>query len=124
MMRSARRRILLAALVFAALAAPSAASADPLPDLAGFHISSPLLFVDENAGAAVIEVDRLDTSVEAQVHYNVLPITAERNIDYTPVNGTLDFPVGVASETFSIPIVDHGVPGLPKTLTVSLFAPS
>ncbi|MDQ6775037.1 MAG: glycoside hydrolase family 6 protein [Actinomycetota bacterium] len=122
-MRSARRSVLLVALVLAALATPSPASADPL-DPAGFHISSPLLFVNENAGAAVIEVDRLNTSVEAQVRYDVLPLTAERNIDYTPVNGMLDFPVGVASETFSIPIIDHGVAGLPKTLAVSLFGPS
>jgi endoglucanase len=123
-MHSVRRLILLAALVVAALAAPSAASADPLLDLAGFHISSPLLFVNENAGAAVIEVDRVDTSEEAQVRYIALPLTAEKYIDFAPVKGMLDFPVGQASETFSVPIVDHGVPGLPKTISVSLFGPS
>lgn len=110
------------ALALAVLALPRAASAAPL-DLAGFHISSPLLFVNENAGAAVVEVDRLDTSEAADVHYIALPLTAEKNIDFTPVKGVLDFAVGQASATFQVPIVDHGVPGLPKTINVGLFSP-
>ncbi|HWF34186.1 MAG TPA: hypothetical protein VG295_02415, partial [Solirubrobacteraceae bacterium] len=80
-MRSLRLISALAALILTALAAPGAASAAPL-DLAGFHISSPLLFVNENAGSAVIEVDRLDTSQEAQVRYIALPLTAEKYIDF------------------------------------------
>ncbi|MDQ6806834.1 MAG: glycoside hydrolase family 6 protein [Actinomycetota bacterium] len=122
-MRSVRRLVLLAAVVAAALAAPGAASAAPL-DLAGFHISSPLLFVSENAGSAVIEVDRLNTTMDAQVRYIALPLSAEKDVDFTPVKGMIDFPVGVASATFSVPILDHGLRGLPKTLTVSLFGPS
>ncbi|HWC86781.1 MAG TPA: glycoside hydrolase family 6 protein [Solirubrobacteraceae bacterium] len=122
-MRPTRLLILLLALVLAALAAPVAAQA-ALPDLTGFHLSSPLYFVNENAGAAVIEVDRLNTTVEGQVRYIALPITAEKNIDFTPVKGMLDFQVGQASATFSIPIIDHGVPGLPKTINVGLFGPS
>jgi endoglucanase len=122
-MRSVRRLTLLAVLALAALAAPSAASAAPL-DLLGFRISSPLLFVNENAGSAVIEVDRLNTSMEAQVRYIALPLTAEKNVDFTPVKGMIDFQAGQASATFEVPIVDHGLPGLPKTLTVSLFGPS
>ena len=123
-MRSVRRLILLAAVVVASLAAPAAASADPPLDLAGFTISSPLLFVNENAGAAVITVNRLDTSEAAQVRYIAMPLTAEQNIDYVPVKGMLSFEIGQASATFDVPIVDHGVPTLPKTLTVSLFGPS
>ena len=44
--------------------------------------------------------------------------------DFTSVKGELDFPVGVASETFTMPIVDHGVQTVPKTIQVSLFGPS
>jgi endoglucanase len=123
-MRSVRRLFLLAVLVIAALAAPAAASAAPLLDLAGFTISSPLLFVNEDAGAAVVTVNRFDTSEAAQVGYIAMPLTAEQNIDYTPVKGMLSFQVGQASATFSVPIIDHGVPTLPKTLTVSLWGPS
>jgi endoglucanase len=122
-MRSVRRLFLLAVLVIAALAAPAAASAATL-DLAGFTISSPLLFVNEDAGAAVITVNRIDTSEAAQVGYIAMPLTAEQNIDYIPVKGMLSFQVGQASATFSVPIIDHGVPTLPKTLTVSLWGPS
>ena len=74
-MRCARRLFLLAALVLAALAAPAAASAATL-DLTGFTISSPLLFVNENAGAAVITVNRIDTSEAAVVGYGAGPLTA------------------------------------------------
>ncbi|HEY5318758.1 MAG TPA: glycoside hydrolase family 6 protein [Solirubrobacteraceae bacterium] len=121
-MPSIRRLILLIVLAVAALAAPAAASAAPL-DLAGFTISSPLLFVNENAGAAVVTVNRLDTSQAGQVRYIALPLTAEKNIDFSPVKGMISFQAGQASATFSVPIVDHGVPTLPKTLTVSLFGP-
>ena len=123
-MGSLRRLILLAVLVVASLAAPGAASAAPLLDLTGFTLSSPLYFVNENAGAAVITVNRLDTLMEAQVRYIALPITAEKNIDFAPVKGMIDFLPGQASATFEVPIVDHGVPGLPKTISVSLFGPS
>jgi endoglucanase len=121
-MRSLPRLFLLAALLVGALAAPAAASAAPL-DLAGFTISSPLLFVNENAGAAVITVNRLDTSEQAEVRYIALPLTAEKNIDFTPVKGMVTFAPGQASATFDVPIVDHGVPTLPKTVSVSLFGP-
>jgi len=50
-----RRLLLLAVSVVVALAAPTAASAAVL-DLTGFHLVSPLLFVNENAGSAVITV--------------------------------------------------------------------
>jgi endoglucanase len=121
-MRCARRLFLLAALVLAALAAPAAASAATL-DLTGFTISSPLLFVNENAGAAVITVNRIDTSEAAVVGYGAGPLTAEQNIDFTPVRGLLRFQVGQASATFSVPIIDHGVPTLPKTVNLSLYGP-
>jgi endoglucanase len=118
-----RRLLLLALLVVASLAAPAVASAATL-DLAGFRLDSPLLFVNENAGSAVITVSRSDTLMEAQIRYIALPITAERDIDFTAVKGMIDFLPGQASATFSIPIVDHGLPGLPKSVNVSLFGPS
>ncbi|MEA2198750.1 MAG: endoglucanase, partial [Solirubrobacteraceae bacterium] len=119
-MRSLRHLIALAALALVALVAPAAASAD-LPDLTGYHISSPLLFVNENGGAAVVEIDRLNATAAGQIHYIALPLTAEKNIDFVPVKGVLDFAAGQASATFQIPIVDHGVPTLPKTINVGLF---
>jgi endoglucanase len=118
-----RRLLLLAVSVVVALAAPTAASAAVL-DLTGFHLVSPLLFVNENAGSAVITVERTDTLMDAQIRYIALPITAEKYIDFEPVKGMINFLPGQASATFSVPIIDHGLPGLPKTVNVSLFGPS
>jgi hypothetical protein len=38
------------------------------------------------------------------------------------VKAELDFAAGQASATFSVPIVDHGIPGLSKTIEATLFA--
>jgi endoglucanase len=116
-----------------ALLAPAGALADASPDPSGFRLESAALTVNENAGPAVITIERTDTSQEAQIRYitlgNGVPCgpaecTAVDPIDFTSVKGMLDFPVGVASETFTVPIVDHGVQSAPKTIQVSLFGPS
>ena len=116
-----------------ALLAPAAAHADASSDPAGFRLASSALTVNENAGQAVITIERTDTSEEAQIRYITLgdgvpcgpaECTAVDPDDFTSVKGELDFPVGVASETFTMPIVDHGVETVPKTIQVSLFGPS
>jgi endoglucanase len=123
-MRSLRRLILLAVAPLAlGLAIPAVTSAAIL-DLGGYALSSPLLFVSEDQGSALITVTRTDTSAAGQVGYIAMPLTAEQYIDYEPVKGELSFQAGQASATFSVPIIDHGVPTLPKTLTVSLFGGS
>ncbi len=81
----------------------------------------------------MITVERSDTSEDAQIRYIALgdgvpcgpaECTAVDPIDFDSAKGELDFPVGVASETFTVPIVDHGTSGVPKTIQVSLFGPS
>jgi endoglucanase len=124
--------ILPAALV-CALLAPAGAQAAASPDASGFRLESDSLYVHENAGQAVITIERGDTSEDAQIRYITLgdgvqcgasPCTAVDPYDFSSVKGMLDFPVGVASETFTVPIVDHGVQTVPKTIEVSLFGPS
>jgi endoglucanase len=119
--------------VLGALLAPAAAQADASLDPSGFRLASSALSVSENAGQAVITVERTDTSEEAQIRYITLgdgvpcgpaDCTAVDPDDFSSVKGELDFPVGVASETFTMPIVDHGVQTVPKTIQVSLFGPS
>jgi len=138
----ARGILLLASLglwLSAAPAAPAAPS-DPL----GFQIVVPPggLIVHENAGQAVITVERsqAEALLPAQVRYITsgdgfnpainapfdcggTPCTATSD-DFTSVKGELDFPAGATTDTFSIPIIDHGVSSTPKTLRVSLFGPS
>jgi endoglucanase len=116
-----------------ALLAPAAAQADASPDPAGFQLQSEALYVHESAGQAVVTIQRTDTSQDAQIRYITLgdgtpcggaECTAVDGIDFTSVKGMLDFPAGVASESFTVPIVDHGVQSVPKTIQVSLFGPS
>ena len=132
-MHRLRRLTLLPIALLCALLAPAAAQADAASDPSGFHLDSSSLYVNENAGQAVITISRTDTSEDAQIRYITLgdgvqcgsvDCTAVDPIDFSSVKGMLDFPVGVASQTFSVPIVDHGVQSVPKTIEVSLFGPS
>jgi endoglucanase len=123
MMRLPRRTAALAATLAGILLAPAAGHAAPF-DAAGFRLSSPTYIVDENAGNAVITIERTDTSREAQIRYIANPMTAERGIDFDQVKAMINFLPGQASATFDIPIIDHGVPGVPKTVKVALFGPS
>jgi endoglucanase len=120
-----RLRTLLLILALAALAVaalPTAAGAAPF-DPNGFHFLSSELTVHENAGNAVITVTRSNTTSAAQVRYITIGLTAQAPYDYTPVKSMLSFAPGQASVSFEVPVVDHGVDGLPKTISVSLFGP-
>ena len=128
-----RRLMIVPVALLGALLAPAGALADASPDPSGFRLESSALTVNESAGQAVITIERTDTSEDAQIRYITLgdgvpcgpaECTAVDPIDFTSVKGMLDFPVGVSSETFTVPIVDHGVQGAPKTMQVSLFGPS
>src|SRR5947209_17886645 len=111
------RRLTIPFALVCALFAPAAAHADAAPDPGGFRLESSALYVHENAGQAVITIERADTSKEAQIRYITLgqgvpcgsgQCTAVDPYDFSSVKGMLDFPVGVASETFSVPVFDHG----------------
>jgi endoglucanase len=109
----------MAVVVFGSLlaAAPASASFDPL----GFRLTSPVWVVHERDGAAVITVVRLNTAVKAWIRYGTWPLTGSPGLDYTHVQGTLEFLPGQSSATFSIPIVDHGIPDLPRSVRVGLY---
>ena len=118
------RRLLLPGLVVASsLLAPAAAQAWSY-DPAGFRLQSATMSVNENAGAAVITIQRSDTSEAAQIRYCTVGLSARPGIDYRNVKAEIDFQVGQASATFRVPIIDHGLPVLPTTVRVKLFGPS
>jgi endoglucanase len=128
-----RRLVILPAALVCALLAPAAAQADAAYDPGGFHLDSSSLYVHENAGSAVITISRSDTGRAAQIRYIALghgfqcgpaKCTAVTPYDFSFAKGELDFAAGTASETFTVPIVDHGVQTVPKTIQVSLFGPS
>jgi endoglucanase len=123
MMCSLRRIALLAAAVLAFAVAPAAAGAARF-DPNGFHLQSTRLTVHENAGSAVVTIERTDTRRAAQIRYITIGLTARPEVDYVPVKSMIDFAPGQASAAFTVPIVDHGVPSVPKTIQISLFGPS
>ena len=109
-------------------ATPAAAS-----NAGGFHLASSSMSVNENAGQAVITIERGNTSQAAQIRYITLgdgvkcgdsECTAVDPDDFHSVKGELDFPTGVSQASFAVPIVDHGVQDVSKTIQVSLFGPS
>ena len=121
----------LAALV--ASAVPSFAAAAPTPG--GFYFSQSQYFVDENAGRAVITVERHDTARAAVVRFLTLGQTpshseyAEAPYFFTPVKSgvnapDLNFAPGQGSATFTVPIVDHGFDSLAANVQLSLFGGS
>jgi endoglucanase len=114
-------------------AGPASAPAGANNDPSGFHMQSSSLSVNENAGRAVITVERTDTRQAAQIRYITLgdgvncgtaECTAVDPDDFHSVKGELDFAAGVASMSFDLPIVDHGTADVSKTLSISLFGPS
>jgi endoglucanase len=136
-----RTAVILATLgSLAGAPAVQAAEFDPL----GFQIVVPAggLTVHESAGQAVIAVQRsqAESLLGAQVRYITsgdgynpatnapfdcggTPCTATSN-DFTSVKGELDFRPGDTTQTFTIPIVDHGSASTSKTLRISLFGSS
>ena len=113
----ARNLTLIAALALAALATACGARAAP-SDPHGFRLESSRLYVNENARDAVITIERSNTSREAQIRYITIGITAVAGVDYLPVKSMINFLPGQARATFTVPIIDHGLPGLPKTIQV------
>jgi endoglucanase len=95
-----------------------------LPDPLGFKFSSPVYVAHESDGAAVVTITRLNVSQEAQIRYLTVPGTAIKGQDYTPVKDMIDFQAGQASATFRIPLVDHHIAELARTVGLALFGPS
>jgi endoglucanase len=122
-MVSPRSITLLLAAVLGVALAPAAARAAAF-DSDGFHLQSSALSVQESAGNAVITVERTDTRRAAQIRYISVGRTARPGVDYVPVKSMIDFAQGQSSATFTVPIIDHGVPSIAKTIQIALFGPS
>jgi endoglucanase len=121
-MQTLRRLLPLAIITATLLIAPAARAADPL-DLAGFRLQSPVLTVHEHDRVATITVERTNTLDRAYIRYIAQPITAVRYQDFVPVKAMLTFEPGQTSATFNVPIIDHGMPAIPRTVQISLFGP-
>ncbi len=77
--------------------------------------------VQENAGTALITVDRLDgSSGVVQVNYATSDGTATAGSDYTAMAGTLTFNNGEMFKTFSVPILPDNLVEGDETFFVTL----
>lgn len=77
--------------------------------------------VAENGGSALITVNRSGgSSGSVTVNYASSNGTASAGSDYTAVSGTLTFASGVASQTFSVPIIDDAVAESNETVNLTL----
>jgi uncharacterized delta-60 repeat protein len=101
------------------------------PSGAGLTFTTSATNVFKNAGFITIPVICLNPSAEPViVDSNTIPLsvnyatvngTAQAGVDYTTVNGTLIFTNGIATNTFTVPILNNSlITGL-RTFNVELF---
>lgn len=89
------------------------------PGVMGFN--SPTFTVNQNAGTATITVTRTNgTDGIVSVNYATTNGTATNGINFNNVSGTLTFNAGVASRTFTIPIINGTTVQPDKTVILSL----
>ncbi|GAB4323660.1 MAG: hypothetical protein Kow0010_05130 [Dehalococcoidia bacterium] len=76
-------------------------------------------------GTATITVTRTgSTSVQATVNYATSPGTATQGADYVHVAGTLTFPIGSTSQTFTVTTLQDSTVEVNETITLTLSSPS
>jgi len=81
--------------------------------------------VFENDGIATVTVTRTgDLSATSTVDYATSNGTAMQPADYSQVSDTLTFAPGVASRTFTVPIVNDGISEPNETVNLTLSNPS
>jgi large repetitive protein len=89
------------------------------------QFSSQVLAVNEDAGAALISVNRLNGATDTvTVDYATSNGTATAGTDYTAASGTLTFNQGETSKTFSIPIISDNVLEGDETINLTLSNPT
>ena len=80
---------------------------------------------DERAGAATVTVGRIGgRSGEVTVDFSTGPGSALTPWDYTPVSGTLVFPDGAGTSSFTVPVFHNQVHLGDRTFSVSLANPT
>jgi hypothetical protein len=81
--------------------------------------------VSENAGSAQVTVERTGgTDGAVAVTYSTSDGSAKAGQDYAAVNGVLQFPVGVATATIIVPIMDDEIWEPGKYLSVTIDNPT
>ena len=91
----------------ATLGATKTAVLTILDDEQTLQFSAPVYVVNESAGTVTVTVNRSGPTVgSVTVDYATAAGIATSGVDYTDVSGTLTFAAGIASRTFTVPIVN------------------
>ena len=102
--------------------------APPTTVLAGpgvLQFAQPLITIDEDEGAALINVTRIGGAVgTVTVAFATSNLTAIAGTDYVATNGTLTFLPGVTNQAFTVKILDDGLPDCNQALKLVLFNPA
>jgi endoglucanase len=130
-------RLIAALFAVGCLLSTTPASAHARQGSGGFALSAATYTVSENSGHAAITVVRGDARSDAHVAYIAVgmghpcggaactatpPDNGDTPADFGATKGWLDFPSGVRSRSFAVPIVDHHFATINKTVSVGLFA--
>jgi len=107
------------------LAAPSSTVVVVQDADAGLSFTNSVASVLKNAGSLVVAVVCSNPRVEPlSVNYSTANGTALAGLDYTAVSGTLVFTNGIATNTFTVPILNNSLVVGNRTFTVSLSSPT
>jgi len=123
----------IAAVAGTALSFPAVAGA-AAPYAGGFRFSQSQYYVSENAGQAVITVERTAAADAAIVRFHTIGRTPQepdnavapwyfRDVKSEVNAPDLNFAPGQTSATFTVPIVDHGFNSVPVSLQLELYGP-
>ncbi|MEW6157358.1 MAG: Calx-beta domain-containing protein [Verrucomicrobiota bacterium] len=94
-------------------------------DESAVAFSAPEYRVAESAGTATVTVKRTGSSAsEIQVDYTIAPGTAESEVDYSGVNGTLIFAAGETEKSFMVAIVEDDLIEPDETVLLTLTNPT
>ncbi len=94
-----------------------------VPPVVAFEVAS--LSIAESAGSVVITATLSSaSSLTVTVNYTTTNGTATAGSDYVATSGTLTFPPGQTSQSFSVPITNDTAIELDETFTAALSAPT
>ena len=107
------------------LSAPTVATITITDDEPSVRFSATAYTATESAGTATITVQRVgSTTAAVTVDYATTGAgTAVPGVDFTAVSGTLTIPAGLASATFTVPVLDDDVVDGSRTVGLVLANP-
>jgi len=105
---------------------------------AGLSFTNPAASVLKNAGSLVVAVvcsnpgvepaivysNGVPVTIPLSVHYSTADGTALAGLDYTATSGVLVFTNGIATNTFTVPIINNSLVMGDRTFSLSLSAPT